>query len=299
MRGGPSALVVALLGAASAGCVPVPPTITPVPTVGSASEAKLSPSEAPLQVELANTELALGEERLAFQLRDGSGRVLRGSDVEVRAELLAVRADGSRASVAQGPAFYFGSKLTSGGAWIAYTEFDSSGEWILHVTASRPDGWQAAGEAVLVVGGRTDLPRIGSRPPTEEPAQLASGQPATSDPDPDPDLYRLSVAEALESGLPSVIYLGSPGHCSSPACRETLAEIKAVKPEFQGRVNFLHLETRDVADPSQWSPVALAWHLPSEPWTFIVDAGGRIVNRVEGPLDRVELKLLLNRLLGQ
>ncbi len=292
-------LLVLILSPLGAACAPLPPTITPAPTVSSATEAVLDESEAPLEVAIANRELSLGEERVAFRLRDGSGRTLTGSDVTVKAELLAVRADGARSAVAQGPALYFGSEFSDGGSWVTYTDFDSSGDWILHVTASRSDGWTAAGEAVVHVAGRTAAPRIGGRPPADGDARSPAERAAqSSDPQPDPDLYQLSVSEAIASGRPTLIVLGSPGHCPTAACRETLAEVKAVKAEYQGRVNFVHVETRDAADPSRPAPAAAAWQLPSEPWTYLVDGSGRIVNRIEGPVDRRELRALLKRHLG-
>ncbi len=287
------------LGILATSCAPLPPTVTPVPTMRSATEAILDRSQAPLEVAVANRQLSLGEERIAFGLRDGSGRVLTDADVKVTVELLAVRADGARASVAQGPAAFFGAGFSDGGNWVTYTDFDSSGDWILHVTASRGDGWQAVGEAVVNVVGRSATPRIGSRPPRGDEATTPEERLArTSDPAPDPELYALAVGEAADSGRPSVILLASPGHCPTATCRETLAEFKAVKGEFRGRVNFVHVETRDLADPAAMSPAAVAWQLPSEPWVFLLDGSGRIANRIEGPVDRDELRLLLKRLLG-
>jgi hypothetical protein len=289
-----------VLAAALAACSSLPPTITPAPSTGSNLAPTIDPSLPKLTVDVANTQLSLGEERIAFHLHGPSGELLTGDGIEATVKILAVRADGSEASVASGPALYFGSAMPGGGAWVTYSTFDSSGRWVLQVTASKPDGWQAVGRANLDVQGRTALPRVGSRPPATENPTIAGDDASavTSDPQPDPELYRMTVAQALDSGRPTVVFLGSPAHCDTDACSATLREIKATRAKYASRVNFIHIETRDLADPASVSPAAEEWHLPSEPWTFILDKSGLVANRIEGPIDQVELGLLLDRTLS-
>jgi hypothetical protein len=38
-----------------------------------------------------------------------------------------------------------------------------------------------------------------------------------------------------------------------------------------------------------------AYHLPTEPWTFVIDADGRISSRIEGALSVGELEDALDR----
>lgn len=40
----------------------------------------------------------------------------------------------------------------------------------------------------------------------------------TTDYTPDPDLYQLTIAEALITGRPTVIVFATPAFCTSPTC---------------------------------------------------------------------------------
>jgi hypothetical protein len=259
------------------------------------------PNAKPITVKVTNTELGLGFERITFRIYDQAGKELTSSDLEVAVRILtAPTADRPSTSVASGPAFYFGLGTPAGSSWVTYTEFDSSGPWLLEATATRPDGWKGVGQGEMTVAGRTALPRVGTTAPIVDNPTLAQGDVSkiTSDANPDPDLYRLTMQQATTNGRPTVIFLGSPKYCPTDICQGTLGEIKAMKTQYGDRVNFIHIETHDLANPKQFSPAAQAWHLPSEPWTFLLDKDGHIVNRIEGPLSRVELDLLLKRLLS-
>ena len=117
----------------------------------------------------------------------------------------------------------------------------------------------------------------------------------TTDPDPMPELYELVIDEAAVNGRPTVIHFSSPEHCINELCEPVLQEIKASQRTYGDRVDFIHIESRAADDPTTLSATAKIWGLPSEPWTFIVGKRGRVNVRAEGPLDRVELGLLLDR----
>ncbi len=293
-----AALVLPLLAACSAS----PPTITP----GPAGESRAGPTQdvaaETLTVVVTNSELALGEERLAFRIFDAVGSELVGNsgyNVEIHVYRTQPEAD-KVLEVASGGALYFGLPVEDGGAWVAYSDFDSSGPWAIEVVASRPDGWVGRTRKEIQVAGRTVTPRVGDRVPEVLNPTLADGDitSLTSDPDPDADFFGMTIVEAAASGRPTVVHFGSYEHCGTPICPATLGTIKAAKATYGSRVNFIMVETRDLADPSQLSPTAKAWGLPSEPWTFLLDRRGRVANRIEGPLDQTELGLLLDRILG-
>jgi hypothetical protein len=232
---------------------------------------------------------------------DSAGAPIAGNSTTVEVIFYRIRGGtGDLARTASGPALHFGAGLPDGGVWVAYTDFDASGVWAMDVIARRPDGRVGRARLNVQIAARTLAPRAGdpapfTDTPASPPAELAS---ITSDPSPDPGLYDETLAQALQSGMPVVVHFGSPGHCSSPLCAATLAEIKAVAASYGDRVRFLHVETRDAADPTELTAATEAWRLPSEPWTFVLDRNGRVRTRVEGGLDRTELELLLDRMLG-
>lgn len=274
-----------------------PPTVTPE----AGAEPTVDPNAETMTVEVLNTELAVGRERIAFRITDDEGSaVAQGAEVDTAFYRL-LPDSGEAARAASGPAAYFGAGLPNGGSWVVYSPFDSSGEWGMEITARRPDGWSGHARFNVQVAAHPSTPREGEDPPFGDSPTAAPGTDLAAisgDPDPDPDLYAMSIAQAAASGRPTVIHFGSPGHCPNGICSASLKELKSVRSRFSDRVNFIHVETRDMADPSQPSVTAKAWGLPSEPWTFVLRKSGRVAWRMEGGLDAVELRLLLERELG-
>ena len=281
-------------------CTSMPPTVTPAPPTASAAGPTADPSAEVLDVTVTNSELAVGEERVALRIYNQSGSELVGTGYDV--QVIVYRTEpqsGSQVQVASGEALYFGLGVPDAGAWVVYTEFDSSGPWALEVIAEDQAGKIGRGRKDIIVAGRPLTPRVGAAPPSGESPVLEgeSIEEITSDKDPDPDLYSMTVGEAAASGRPTVVHFGSPGHCPTEVCRLTLAQVKTVKAQYGSRVNFIHVETRDLSDPTQLSPTTLAWKLPSEPWTFVLKKHGKVAARFEGPLDRTELGLIVDHVL--
>lgn len=291
----------ALVGAAAFGltaCTTDPPTVTPE---SPATYLTPDPSAESMTVEIVNSELAVGLERIAFRLT-GQDAAMIASESEVSTEFYRLHADGEVAGMASsGPAQYFGSGLPGGGAWVVYAPFDSSGEWGFGISATRPDGTVARAHFNVQVAARPAAPRVNEVPPFGDTPTAGTDLAAiTSDPSPNPALYALTITAAAASGRPTVVHFGSPGHCvTGEACRAALDEVKATWAVYRDRANFVHIETHDFADPTALSAAAKAWGLPSEPWTFVLDVRGRITARAEGAIDQVELGLLLDRELAK
>jgi hypothetical protein len=66
--------------------------------------------------------------------------------------------------------------------------------------------------------------------------------------------------------------------------------VDSVRRYARSGIRFIHVEIYKDNDPRQgenrW---VREWHLPSEPWTFLVDADGRIEAKFEGSLSVREL----------
>ena len=110
----------------------------------------------------------------------------------------------------------------------------------------------------------------------------------SSAPTPDPDLYRLSIHEALGAGRPLVVVFSTPAFCVTATCGPQLEEISALADDYGEMVNFIHVEV--VADPhllkegrpaAHWVPAVEEWGLISEPWTFVIDSGGLVRAKFE------------------
>ena len=88
--------------------------------------------------------------------------------------------------------------------------------------------------------------RPGSRP-TSRICGLIS-----SDPHPDPAMYEVSVADAVTSGVPTVIAFATPGFCASATCGPLLDQVKALQSDYP-EVEFIHVEIyEDLSGDRSW-----------------------------------------------
>jgi hypothetical protein len=119
----------------------------------------------------------------------------------------------------------------------------------------------------------------------------------TSDPNPEPRLYSLTVAEAVATGKPTVVVFGTPAFCTSRLCAPVVDSVKAVQDEVGEAANFIHIEVYKTFDPLVYADEMEEWHLTSEPWTFVLDGDGNVRARLGGPLSPIELANALGPLL--
>jgi hypothetical protein len=186
------------------------------------------------------------------------------------------------------------------GLYSGHVSFDHPGEWGAEVRVAG-QGLDETIRASFEVQPDSSTPGIGERIPSSDTPTASGRTPIkriSTDPRPDPRFYETSVAEALEARQPFVVVFATPKFCTSQVCGPMLDNVKAVARRHPG-ITFIHVEPYELpADPSGLQPVASAvdWGLPSEPWTFVVDARGRLAAKYEGALTRGELSAALTRL---
>jgi hypothetical protein len=109
---------------------------------------------------------------------------------------------------------------------------------------------------------------------------------------PDESLLKYSVADSLQAKVPFVVTFATPKFCSSRTCGPVVDVEEDVQHRLEGEnVRFIHVEVYEDNDPAkgynQWMQ---EWNLQTEPWTFLVDASGKIVERFEGTVSVNELE---------
>ena len=258
-----------------------------------------------LQILMASTDLAVGENRVAFGLlRPGEG-ALKNADVELQTFFLA---DGERIGPIQtlSPEFRHWPG-GAGGAYIANAVFDRPGEWGLRVEVSAADG------SSLLAGSRVDVAETAATPAIGAPAPRSANKTAagaslaeiTSDTAPDADLYRKTIADALDESRPLLVAFATPAYCRTATCGPQLDAVKSLKNRHAERMSFIHVDVYDNPDEirqngisaARTSPIVEEWGLPSEPWTFIIDADGAIAAKFEGFADEDELDAAIREVL--
>jgi hypothetical protein len=154
---------------------------------------------------------------------------------------------------------------------------------------------QAIGNVVVVK--EDEAPDVGDPAIASETPTLAAvggdGAEITTRTPPDESLLQYSVADSLKANVPFVVTFATPKFCSSRTCGPVVDVVEEVQRRLDGEgdVRFIHVEVYEGNDPAKgYNRWMKEWNLPTEPWTFLVDAHGTIVDRFEGTVSVDELE---------
>jgi len=193
-------------------------------------------------------------------------------------------------------------------AWATFERVGSSGIFVTHVRIARPGRyWLLAvpvGSTVRALGTldvrvSSFSPAVGARAYRSRTPTIAStggdfAQLTTRVP-PDRGLLRYSIADSLAARRPFVVVFATPKFCTSRTCGPAVDVVDAVRRRFRRTdIRFIHVEIYRRNDPALGQNVFVRqWHLPSEPWVFLVGADGRIKAKFEGAVSVAELSAAL------
>ena len=185
------------------------------------------------------------------------------------------------------------------GIYVTDMEFDSTGIWIVEILFSEIKNPM---KGQLIIKAKTDSPNIGTRAPkvkTKIINDSNSIETITSDTNPDPKLYEISLDRALEKNMPILVTLSTPGYCQSATCGpQTKVLSDLIKDYKSDKIVFIHIEIFDnpqemkrSGDPSigTQSTQVTEWKITTEPWTFLINNQGVIIERYEGFVSFEEL----------
>ena len=270
------------------------------PTAGpTAPVTEAAPSASPvdLQIALASSDIAVGRNRIAFGLIDRRTGAVRDAQVEVSTFFLTEdAAEGPKETVS---AVFRKWPVGQAGVYTVEVGFDRPGRWGLGITATDVSGGPGTGSASFDVKETSATPAIGSTAPrsaSKTVADVDSLDQLTTDSEPDPDFYRMTIAEAIDSGRPSLVVFATPAYCTTSTCGPQLRVVKQLKETYASDVNFIHVEVWDnpheiEGDLSRGrlSPTLAEWGLVTEPWTFILEREGTVAVKFEGFVTAEEL----------
>ena len=283
---------------------PVPTDAPDSPTVTEPPQDAAPAAQLAIEPILATTVLGVGEQRVAFLLTTSEGLV-KAPEAAVTSVFLG---EGDAAGEEKQAGFHlwpYGVR----GAYSTQLNFDRPGSWRLDISVDGTDGPVDA-QIMLEVAEETSVPGIGSLPPfsanktvhtVDELSQL------TTDFTPDPELYQLTIPEALIAGKPAVIVFATPAFCTSPTCGPQVDTVAELKDLYRDEANFIHVELYDNPEEIQGdlnkaelSSLVDDWgfssipHWFNESWTFVLGQDGRIAQRFEAfaTLEELEEALL-------
>jgi hypothetical protein len=174
--------------------------------------------------------------------------------------------------------------------------------WILAEPEGGATAVQAVGNVVVVENDSApDVgdPAIASNTPTIASTGRNFSKLTTRTP-PDESLLEHSIAESLRSKAPFVVTFSTPKFCSSRTCGPVVDVVEEVASRFEGgTTRFIHVEVYEGNDPAKgFNRWMREWGLGTEPWTFLVSAQGKIVERYEGVVSVHELEEAVRAKLG-
>lgn len=301
-------LLVALVsGCAGAPSTPSPSTaeLTRSGCVGEWPLAGKTVSSGPIPL-LANSDLAVGENRLLLGLVDAEGFPLGGPAWSLKVQTFDITRDGCvpLAPAAELPFVWSIDEVR--GFFIGAANFPSGAQEIgLSIIGADADGTPLSIRFTTRIASVGTALRPGAPAPTiPTPIQKTSEHGLagiSTDPDPLPRLYKYSAADLIAAGTPFVIVFASPAFCVSQACGPTISVVKKAAARHPGAL-ILHVEpylmewngsrvipTLDASGRLQPSDIATAWRLPVEPWVYTVDTNGVIIHSFEGVIGDAEL----------
>ena len=257
-----------------------------------------------------NRLVAYGTVQMRFQALDAAGQLVGQASEAVTGSYLPVpgtqRGDSAADPQAISPATVQGVYELEG------VRFGSAGPWVVEVAA------RVKGQGVLQGSARFDVldspavPGIGEpAPATDNPVIGEQGVPPAEIDSrtrggaevPDPQLHRVSIADAIAEGRPAVVVFSTPVYCVSRFCGPVTDLVEDLERANGDRAAFIHVEIWKNFESEQTTQAAAEWLLRegtlNEPWLFMIDAEGKIAARWDNLFTRPELEDGLETLLDR
>jgi hypothetical protein len=159
----------------------------------------------------------------------------------------------------------------------------------------------ASARPVITVARRDFVPRVGDRPPMiHTPTEAdVGGDLEQIDTRVPPSTQHESDFADVVGKEPVVLTFATPRLCQSRVCGPVVDIVEQVKADYEGQAEFIHMEVYNGNEVQKgYRPQLEAFRLPTEPWVFTIDAGGRIAARLEGAFSARELEAAVNKAIG-
>jgi hypothetical protein len=183
---------------------------------------------------------------------------------------------------------------------VPKVEFDRRGPWTAVAMLKGPDGLEASRVPSPVVGQSPQIPAIGEKAPlihTPTAADVGGDLSKIDTRVPPDQMHEVDFADALGK-KPIVLVFATPALCQSRVCGPVVDVAQQVADEYEGKADFIHMEVyvdNDIAKGER--PQLDAYHLETEPWTFLVDSKGIVRDRIEGAYGVAELEAAMKTIL--
>lgn len=177
--------------------------------------------------------------------------------------------------------------------WVAKVPFEQPGQRIMFALADVDGELQQTSPFEFKVSAKGGPPDIGDDAIEIETLTGADvggdyEQLSTRVPPPE-DMLSTNFADVLGKE-PVVLQFATPALCQTRVCGPVVDIAEQVRAESGDGVVFIQQEIYNDNEVSKgFREQVGAWGLPTEPWTFVIDRDGKVVQRFEGAFSAEEL----------
>ena len=179
---------------------------------------------------------------------------------------------------------------TARGVYGADVTFDRAGVWEATIDTTIEGAGSQRLTAAFNVAAQPAYPAPGDRATRSQNLTADSkGVPLTAVDStavngtlPDPELHRWTVADAIAEHRPILLIVATPAFCQSQFCGPETDAVASLAERYGDRAVFIHIEVWKEY-PNVMNQAAADWIFrngdATEPWTFLIGADGRVVDR--------------------
>jgi hypothetical protein len=223
-----------------------------------------------------------------FSFLDAKNVPVASPDRTVDVQLFDLGVDPTK-PVVEGKATFIWAIEPTVGVYVFDADLKTAGTYGVQFTTTVKGGPPEAIRTGFDVQPVSSVITIGDKaPPSKTPTLADVGGDVTkisTDVSPVKAFYETSIADAVANKKPFVVAFATPKFCASKQCGPTLDRLKPIAAKHPGvtviNVEPYELEFKDgqlqpVLTNDQLTPTQATdeWHLPTEPWVFVVDKNG-------------------------
>ncbi len=184
---------------------------------------------------------------------------------------------------------------------VPKVDFAQNGSYLAIAMLQGPSGkLEATRLPSPVIGEYPQVPKVGERPPKIETltaADVGNDLEKIDTRVPPDQMHKVNFAEVLGK-KPIVLVFATPALCQSRVCGPVVDVAQQVADKYEPEADFIHQEVyveNEIAKGLR--PQLKAFHLPTEPWTYLIGKEGVIKDRLSGAYGVDELEEAMQTIL--
>lgn len=183
---------------------------------------------------------------------------------------------------------------------VPRVDFDRKGPWVA-IAMLKGEGGLEVSRVPSPVVSDGPVPQVGEKAPlihTPTASEVGGDLTKIDTRVPHDQMHEVDFAEAVGKE-PIVLVFATPALCQSRVCGPVVDVAQQVADEYEGKADFIHMEVYNDNDIAKGiRPQLQAYHLPTEPWTFLIDRQGVVRERLEGAYGVEELEAAMRSIVS-